>query len=154
MPIEFDTAVAIAKEFSEQLPDTIAADLEDVEVLVCANRERAVTRLNEVIQGDVIELEEIPFDTKGIFIGSPATREVSEDNDEEEVIELASGFVVIIVDQIADVESCKLVLLHEFGHALGMDEDEISDLGLGVGEGDKHDNPSQPTAETTATPAI
>lgn len=153
MPIEFDTAVQIAKEFSEQLPDTVAADLEDVEVMVCANRERAVARLNEVVQGDPLELDEIPANAKGIFIGSPATREPSDESEEEEVIELASGFVVLLVDQIDDVDACKLVLLHEFGHALGLDEEEIADMGLGVGEGDKNDNQAQPV-QPAATPAI
>lgn len=132
MSIAFEEAVTTARLFAEELPAVVAEDLDDVEVIICATRDAALKRLNEVFEGEPLTETEIPVDCKGIFIGDAAHRVESEETEQEEVLELASGFVVLICDQIENIEACKLVLLHEFGHALGLDEDEVNSLGLGV----------------------
>jgi len=146
MSISFEDAVTTARLFAEELPAVVAADLDDVEVIISVNREAALKRLNEVFEGEPLKEEEIPTDCKGIFIGDAAHRVESDETDEEEVLELASGFVVLICDQIENIEACKLVLLHEFGHALGLDEDEVNSLGLGV-------TPNHPLAIPETAPA-
>lgn len=132
--ISFEQAQAIVTEFCETLPRPVAKDLEDVEILVCETRAHALTRLSQLIEGDPVTDEEFPLDTKGAFIGDPASREESDETEEEEIVELASGFVVLNVENIATEDECRLVLLHEFGHALGLDEEEVAALGLGVEE--------------------
>jgi predicted Zn-dependent protease with MMP-like domain len=146
LPLPRESAEAIITEFLETLPGPVARDLEDVDVMLVESRTMAVEYLADLFEDEPITEEEFPLDAKGAFIGSPHSREDSDESEEEEVVELASGVVVINLENIRSEDECRLVLLHEFGHALGMSEEEVAELGLGVGDGESEPNEEQPNA--------
>lgn len=136
-------AVLVAK-FVEGLPREIGKQLGAVELLVCADPETATKELREIMEGENgQELEALPGDCKGVFIGEPLERE--EDGDGEgdmETVTLPEGVIAVVASNVKDVDEAVLVVMHEIGHALGMDEDEVKALGLGV-------SPSPPTGAPT-----
>ena len=131
--MDFNQVISIAKKFADDMPEQIVDRLADVEILVCEDTEKARVRLNEILaeeDGEQLKEGEIPLDCKGVFIGDPAEVEESDESEEEEMEYDPSGWIVLCVNNIANPEECAIVLMHEFAHALGMDEDEVRRLGL------------------------
>jgi len=124
----------LVQKFVSGLPKPIAKQLEDVELLVCPDTATATAELREQMEGeDGKELEALPDDTKGVFIGEPMESEEDADGDGDmETVTLPSGIIVIVASNVKDADEVVLVVLHEIGHALGMDEEEVKALGLGV----------------------
>lgn len=96
----------------------------------------------------------VPSDAKAIFLGHQqegSDGELEEDDDAdagdwydidpEDPDELvlvdhvgmrpAEGTIVLVSSNLADAEDLEIALYHEMGHALGMDEQEVAELGLG-----------------------
>lgn len=120
-------------DFAGGFPREIGKQLEDVEIIVCPDVKTAHEELSEIIEvapGD--RIEEVPDDCKGVFIGEPMEVEDGDGEDEHETVTLPNGAIALIASNIKDPEEATLVLLHEIGHALGMDEEEVKALGLGV----------------------
>lgn len=132
-------------EFVSGIPDKISDTLEDVEVMLVESPEDATAELLEEITVDEggrarpitaedQKLATVPADTKGLFIGDPMEREESEEDAEEETIIDPSGVIVLIANNLASKDEVVLVLMHEIGHALGLDEAEVKALGLAVSQ--------------------
>lgn len=132
--MDAELCAGIVQEFCAGLPKEIGQQLSGVEILVCETPEHATQTLNEILDTDDGEpaTEALPADTKGIFIGEPMEVE-DEDGEGEHVIEeLADGAIAIVASNLKDADEIVLVLLHEIGHALGLDEEGVKALGLGV----------------------
>jgi predicted Zn-dependent protease with MMP-like domain len=119
--------------FAQGLPREIGKQLEDVEMIVCETPEIATVELNELLDTeDGQPVDPVPADCKGIFVGEQLEREDEDEESEHETVSLPNGVICIIASNIKDGDEAVLVCLHEIGHALGMDEDEVKALGLGV----------------------
>jgi predicted Zn-dependent protease with MMP-like domain len=127
------------------LPDPVKDSLEEVEVLVCESpedatralltdaRELAAEEKREMTADEVAELT-VPADCKGLFFGDPMekTEDSDPDAEESEVVYDPEGYVIFCASNIPDTDAAVLVFLHEVGHALGLSESEVSELGLAV----------------------
>lgn len=132
--MDIQTLENAAQKFMLGLPDQIIEALEDVELMVAENPDLARKVLvKEFSEGD-FDPSELPDDCKGVFVGAPTEIESEDttDSEENEVVYFPDGFIVLCASNIADEKDGLLVLMHEVGHALGMDEDEVKALGLGV----------------------
>lgn len=118
----------VATNFISGLPENVTEALEEVELLICATPEKGNTVLKEELKEDFTE--NLPLDCKGVFVGSPL--ETKEENDEEEIVFYPEGYLVIIANNIKDKEEASLVLTHEIAHAMGWNEEEVTQMGLGV----------------------
>lgn len=159
MPLELETAGTIFQNLSAGLPDKIREILEDVDFLVFENAAEASNYLREETiesakeEGETPSQEElaefdIVADAKGVFIGDPAEHEPeAEEGDLDGLKYEPEGYIVFISSNIVDADEAVLVFLHEVGHALGMDEREVTELGLAVAEAAKQ---QQATAKGTA----
>ncbi len=130
--MQLEQLTNIANAFVSGIPSQVTDQLEDVEVLMYATPEEAqkdLDQLLEPIPGDPLI---IPSDCKGVFIGEPMEMEESDDSEEEEAELLPDGVIALVASNLSTAEEVGLVLMHEMGHALGMDEDEVKQLGLGV----------------------
>lgn len=132
---DLETAV---KETMNGLPQPIVDALIDVELMICENPEEAQKELKAEL-GDEFK-EEVTADCKGMFVGAPTEIEENDDSEEEEIVYYPEGFVVLCASNIESPAEGTVVLMHEIGHALGMSEEEVAQLGLGVQkEGEKKD---------------
>lgn len=132
--------------FAEGLPRQIGKQLEDVEFIICDTPELATEEVKELVElaeGEVFE--PIPADAKGVFIGEPLEREDSDgEEDDFETVALPSGLIVIVASNVKDTDEATLICLHEIGHALGLDEDGVKALGLGLSAtGAPNDGPTK-----------
>jgi predicted Zn-dependent protease with MMP-like domain len=135
----------IAMTLMAELPDPVVTALEDVNLLVCETPADAAAELRaeaaetkgkgddefEFTEEDAQEVSAL--DCKGVFVGTPTEVEDSDESEEEEVVYYPDGFIILIASNIESPDEAKAVLMHEIGHALGMDEAEVQQLGLGVG---------------------
>jgi predicted Zn-dependent protease with MMP-like domain len=135
----------IAMTLMAELPDPVVNALDDVSLLVCETPADAAAELRaeaeeskgkgddefEFTEEDAQEVSAL--DCKGVFVGAPTEVEDSDDSEEEEIVYYPTGFIVLIAANIESADEAKAVLMHEVGHALGMNEEEVQQLGLGVG---------------------
>lgn len=128
------------------LPEEVIETLEDVELLMCDTPEEAHEALKQELRDDY-DFPAMPSDCKGVFIGEPIELETAEDG-EEEIIEYPEGFIVLCAGNIASADETSVILLHEIGHALGMDEDEVKALGLGMSPGQAAPQEAAPPPES------
>lgn len=142
--MQLEQLTEMARTFMEGLPAPVMDALGDVELMIADDVNKVAALLKEEL-GDDFDPKELTSDLKGVFVGSPMEIEESDanDNSEEEVVYFPEGFVVLLADNIDSAEEGALVLMHEIGHALDMDEDEVKNLGLGVGEKAKGDDGNQ-----------
>lgn len=113
------------------LPQEVVDGLEDVELIVADDAAKVCAILKEEL-GDDFDEKELTGDLKGVFVGSPTEIEEDEDDADAETVFYPEGYIILLSPNIESKEEGVLVLLHEIGHALGMDEDEVRNLGLGV----------------------
>lgn len=128
----------VCGQFIDGLPAQVQGALEDVEVIIADSPAIARVALNEALKEknfdtDEFDKEPIPDDCKGLFVGVPTEVEESDESEEEEVVFYPEGFIVLCLSNLESVDEASVVLMHEIGHALGMDEDEVKNLGLGDG---------------------
>lgn len=120
-----------AQGFMRGLPDPVIDALSDVELVIAEDVQKAASLLKEEL-GDDFNPADMPEDCKGLFIGSPTEIEESDESEEEEIVYYPEGFVVLCANNIETESEGLVVLMHEVGHALGMDEEEVTKLGLGI----------------------
>ncbi len=117
-------SVLITK-FAAEVPPPVGESLDGVDILVY----ETVDHANDKGQGLPAEFDDpidpVPADCKGVFIGEPL--EADDDSDEADMPE---GVIALIAGNIATPEEGIVVLTHEIGHALGLDEQGVKDLGL------------------------
>ncbi len=72
--------------------------------------------------------ESDPADARGCFEGTQATPDLDmeEDGDEEPAV----GTIYLFASNLPTTDLVHLTFAHEVGHALGLDEDEVAELGL------------------------
>lgn len=129
------------------LPEQVTECLEDVDVILAetpaeatkellADQRKAAAENKETLSVEETREMTLPDDTKGVFIGDPLERseDVDPDTEESEILYDAEGYLVMCASNIADKDECLLVFLHELGHALGLDEAEVKELGLAVAQ--------------------
>lgn len=121
----------VAQGFMRGLPGPVIEALSDVELIVAEDVAKATAFLRDEL-GDEFKPEDMPADCKGVFVGAPTEIEESDDSEEEEIVYYPEGFVVLCASNIETENEGLVVLMHEVGHALGMDEEEVTKLGLGV----------------------
>jgi predicted Zn-dependent protease with MMP-like domain len=128
--MEIEKLAEIVGHAWHELPHKIVRNLADVDVLVCRDPAHAAATLAEEYED--IDADGIPVDCKGVFVGEPMEVEESDETEEGEVVLFPNGSIVMVASNIANDEEAILVFLHEAGHALGLDEEEVKQLGLGV----------------------
>lgn len=142
------------------LPEEVTDSLADVEVLVVETpadgtkaliadaRDAPDATTNGLSAEEMKELT-LPDDCKGVFLGDPMEKSDDDDPtaDESETVYDPEGYVVFCASNIADADEAVLVFLHEIGHALGLDEDEVKALSLGVAQA-KEGSPNAPEHTT------
>jgi Zincin-like metallopeptidase len=65
---------------------------------------------------------------RGIFLGQPA--EIPLDDEDETPTQPPTGHVYIVADRHDSKEDIERTVLHELAHALGLDEGDVTELGL------------------------
>jgi len=105
-----DEVMAVAERVWGELADEVAAMLAEVELAV-------VDDPDEIPDG-------APDDVRGCFVGT------QQSDGGEGFPTTAKGTVYLVASRIHDGDEVEATLLHELGHALGMDEDEVKELGL------------------------
>jgi predicted Zn-dependent protease with MMP-like domain len=127
------------------LPSQITESLEEVEVLVCESPAAATSELladateSAAEENKTLTAEEraeltLPADCKGCFLGDPMekTDDSDPDADDSDVVYDPEGTIIFCANNIESPDAAVLVFLHEVGHALGLGEDEVKELGLAV----------------------
>lgn len=123
----------VITNFAQGFPREIGKQLIDVEIMVFATPELATEELGEILDTDDGKpIDPIPADCKGAFIGEQMESEDEDEESELETVALPNGVIALIASNISDANEAIVILLHELGHALGMDEEEVKALGLGV----------------------
>lgn len=125
--MEATALVPVIQKLNNELPPHVRRDLGDVKVWACPGIDNAVEALKEHYPEE--DLPEIPADTKGIFFGHPMEVE-ADDGDDDEIVSVPEGVIILIAANIATLHDAAIVLLHEVGHALGMSEEDVDNLGL------------------------
>ncbi len=126
--MELSILGGISKIFINDLPENVAEALEDVELLIVTTPLMGTTFLKKEIGFE----EELELDCKGAFIGSPAEISSDTESEGEEIFDYPEGFIIICASNITNEKEAALVLTHEVAHALGWDEEEVKQFGLGV----------------------
>lgn len=132
--MDVDALVKIVALAANDMDPKIREQLEDVEILICRDPAHATEEIEhayEPAEGEAAH-EPIPADCKGVFMGEPMEIEASDETEEDETIYYPDGHIFLVASNIKDQDEAALVLMHEIGHALGLDEDEVKALGLGV----------------------
>lgn len=109
----------VAGEVMAELEEEIAEVLDDVTVYVVDGR--ADPELKEAIRNAGLLRAAIPGNFRGIFLGVQATDDGA----------TPEGSIVLNARNLSTAAEVRDTLAHEIGHALGMDEEEVENLGLG-----------------------
>jgi len=115
--------------FAQTAPARLVAAIQHVTVHVARDRQdMAVLRaaVKEADQGPVA----IPQDFRAVFIGLPLDPAAAGADDMSEVLDPISGVIVLNAAKLLTPQDVIDTLMHEIGHALGFDEDEVAMLGL------------------------
>jgi predicted Zn-dependent protease with MMP-like domain len=109
----------------DAIPAEIAEALADVRVYVVEGR--ADPELREAIRYAQLERAAVRRDFRGLYLGTTARALDPGD----EVPQLPQGSIVLNAQAIDTLEDLRDTLGHEAGHALGLSEEEVENLGLG-----------------------
>lgn len=133
--------VAEVEDCADQMLAALPAELVeacgDITIHVAAHRgDLAVLRAAVTESGQAAVA--IPQDFRAVFLGSPLDPAIDWDDPANDYRGAAdsdegagpSGVIVLNAALMRDAEDVLYTLLHELGHALGYDEDEITALGL------------------------
>lgn len=116
---------SIVDQVMDAIPAEIAEALADVRVFVVDGR--ADPELREAIRYAELERASVRRDFRGLYLGTTA-RALDAG---EELPQLPEGSIVINCKAVGSVEDIRDTLAHEMGHALGLSEEEVENLGLG-----------------------
>jgi predicted Zn-dependent protease with MMP-like domain len=108
----------------EALPAPIR-DMVDITIHVARDRQDLPV-IKAAIKEAGLESVAIPQDFRGMYLGE-YLEDVDDDDDDREPI---AGVMVLNAAMLRRDEDVLFTVLHELGHALGYDEDEITALGL------------------------
>jgi predicted Zn-dependent protease with MMP-like domain len=108
--------------------EEIAAALADVQVYVVTGRDDP--ELKAAIRYAELPRAIVRRDFRGLYLGTTA-RALDADDDGGAVPQLPYGSIVINCAAVAGFDDLRDTLAHEMGHALGMTEEEVENLGLG-----------------------
>jgi len=115
--------------FAQTAPARLVAAIQHITVHVARDRQDlAVLRaaVKEADQGPVA----IPQDFRAVFIGVPLDPAAAGADDMAEVLDPISGVIILNAAKLVTPQDVIDTLMHEIGHALGFDEDEVAMLGL------------------------
>lgn len=98
----------VVGEISRATPEPVRNALAGVEMVVCRK-----------------PFGGMPADVRGMYQG-----DFTNDTDDELVCDPPVGCIFLVADNLVDKDDARAVLLHEIGHALGLDEHEVAGLGL------------------------
>jgi predicted Zn-dependent protease with MMP-like domain len=109
----------------DALPDEISEALADVRVFVVDGREDP--ELKEAIRYAEMPRAAVRRDFRGLYLGTTARPLDSSD----ELPQLPEGSIVVNCRAVETLEDVRDTLAHEMGHALGLTEEEVENMGLG-----------------------
>lgn len=113
-----DEAEYFVDQVMEAIPEPIAEALELVTVYVVEGREDP--ELKDAIRNAGMKSAQVRQDFRGLYLGNTL-----------EPGALARGSIVLNAAALEEYEDVRDTLAHEIGHALGMSEAEVEDMGLG-----------------------
>ena len=116
---------AIVDEVMDSIDEEIGEALSDVRVFVVEGREDP--ELKTAIRHAQMERASVRRDFRGLYLGTTARTLQSR----EELPDLPEGAIVLNCRELADAADVRDTLAHEMGHALGLSEEEVENLGLG-----------------------
>jgi len=106
-------------------PDDVAAMVGDITVHVA--RDRAdLPVIKAALKDAGVARAEIPQDFRGMYLGEY----LEADGDDADDVEPLQGVMLLNASKLATFDDLLFTVLHEVGHALGYDEDEVAALGL------------------------
>lgn len=111
--MDVDTVETIVEWALLNMDKSIVDALEDVEIAI----------IDTVADAPDLELD---ADARGCFFGYETTG----DDDDDEEGEPPTGVIVLVASALADDEDVQKTLFHEVGHALGLSEEDVENLGL------------------------
>ncbi len=120
---------ACVTDFSLTAPEALIAAVQNVTVYVARDRDDAdvlKAAVREAGRGPVA----IPRNFRAVFIGDQLDEDAAANDDADAVIESIQGVIVLNAAMLRSPQDVIDTLLHEIGHALGYDEDEVAILGL------------------------
>lgn len=120
---------AVVHGFALAAPAELMAAIANVTVHVARDRQDlAVLRaaVREAGQGPIA----IPQNFRAVFIGEQLDQVAAASDDVEAAVESIKGVIVLNAAKLLTPQDVYDTLLHEIGHALGYDEDEVAALGL------------------------
>lgn len=110
----------------DAIDDEIAEALGDVQVFIVEGRDDP--ELKAAIRYAEMPNALVRRDFRGLYLGTTAR---ALDVEGDAVPQLPYGAIVINCAAVADFDDVRDTLAHEMGHALGMSEEEVENLGLG-----------------------
>jgi predicted Zn-dependent protease with MMP-like domain len=116
-------------DFAMHAPEALIAVVQNVTVYVARDRyDGAVLKaaVQEAGQGPVA----IPHNFRAVYIGEQLDDGAVADDDADAAVDSIRGVIVLNASMLRSAEDVFDTLLHEIGHALGFDEDEVAILGL------------------------
>lgn len=126
MKLNCEDVLTIVNAACEQLPEHVQESLEDVEVIVAAHHRDEV--LPHAEAGDT----PFPEDFKGCYIGTTIEADAEDAEENPAIVEAKQpvGTIYLNAANLADQEEVHKALYHEIGHALGLSEEDVTNLGL------------------------
>jgi predicted Zn-dependent protease with MMP-like domain len=118
-------AESCVDQVMDQLDEGIDEALADVTVYVVDGRDDV--ELKEAIRQAGMSSANIARDFRGLYLGTTATPAIAGDP----LPSIPSGSIVVNCQALATLAEVRDTLAHEIGHALGMTEEEVENLGLG-----------------------
>lgn len=109
----------------DALDEEIAAALADVQVYVVEGR--ADPELKAAIRYAEMRNALVSRNFRGLYLGTTAR---SLDDDDGAALPLPYGSIVINCEAVAGLDDVRDTMAHEMGHALGLSEEEVENLGL------------------------
>ena len=120
-------AEEIVDQVIAELPEGITEALVGVKVYTVEGR--TDPELKDAIRNAGLSTARILPDFRGLYLGT--TAKLYDDTSGGAVPPLAQGSIVLNAPALTDFLDVRNTLAHEIGHALGMSEAEVEDLGLG-----------------------
>jgi predicted Zn-dependent protease with MMP-like domain len=119
------SATECADEVMDSIPEELGEALAGVTVYVVEGR--TDPELRAAIRGAGMARALVAPDFRGLYLGTTArTLE-----DSAELPDMPAGSIVLNCQALEGLEDVRDTLAHEIGHALGMSEEEVENMGLG-----------------------